>query len=285
MVDSGQPHIRSVDFQSPVNPGLPVEVLQRVDLMVRVGTGFFDRPDRPMFDGLMLIKEGPGTHTVDFETIPLRPGRLIRTRPGQVQAWDTKNRIDATIVIATMDPGPGPGWFPGHGAYCDLGIESLQTARAIITALENEQDRFRPDQPSVRLMTNLYAAFGALFDRAKEPMAKPDDSDPYTAYRTVIEAGLGRSHNVRDYAATLGYSERTISRACQRVTGLTAKGVLNQRLVLEAKRLLAHTDKPAASISASLGFSEPTNFHKFFARHTNQRPSEFRAANRTTPSR
>ena len=102
----------------------------------------------------------------------------------------------------------------------------------------------------------------------------------YADFRDAIERGLGSGRSIRDYASDLGYSERTITRACQRVTGLSAKGVLDQRIVLEAKRLLAHTDLPAATVGSRLGFSEPTNFAKFFRRHTAQLPSAFRADSR-----
>lgn len=280
MVDSGQPGIRSIEFQSRDHPGLPVEVLSRVELISRFDPAYFDRPERPTFDCLTLIRAGRGVHTVDFETIPVRPGRLIRTRPGQVQSLDIRYHIEATIVIARTEPNTGSTWFPGHNAYCDLGPDSLRSADSLITTLQDEQQRFSDDEPSIRLMTNLFAALAALFDRAQQPHEPMGATGPYTAFRSALEADLGKSHNVRDYAADLGYAERTISRACLQATGLTAKGVLNQRLVLEAKRLLAHTDKTAAAISAELGFSEPTNFHKFFARQTKQRPAEFRATTR-----
>ncbi|MEM7323961.1 MAG: helix-turn-helix transcriptional regulator [Actinomycetota bacterium] len=285
MVNSGHDaaprRIRQVEFHSRAHPGVPVEVLNRADLITRFGARFFDRPDRPAFDGLLLIHDGTGTHTVDFETIALRPGRLIRTRPGQVQSWDTEADIQASLVIAGPVPETGSAWFPGHRAYCDLDDDELLTADNIVAALRREQARFDGNEPSTRLLIGLYTALGALFDRATEILEPAATADPYTAFRLALETDLGRSHNVREYAGALGYAERTISRACQRATGLTAKGVLDQRLVLEAKRLLAHTDMAAAAISGNLGFSEPTNFTKFFVRRTGQRPSEFRSSVRS----
>nr|WP_296377757.1 MULTISPECIES: helix-turn-helix domain-containing protein [unclassified Pseudonocardia] len=47
---------------------------------------------------------------------------------------------------------------------------------------------------------------------------------------------------------------------------------------MEAKRLLAHTDLPVAAVGRRLGFTEPTNFGKFFARLTGQTPGAFRDA-------
>ena len=65
---------------------------------------------------------------------------------------------------------------------------------------------------------------------------------------------------------------------CQRATGHTAKHLIDARVALEAKRLLAHTDLPVAAIGRRLGFTEPSNFGKFYARATEQTPGAFRDA-------
>ncbi|MGX9882978.1 helix-turn-helix domain-containing protein [Streptomyces sp. NPDC002276] len=49
------------------------------------------------------------------------------------------------------------------------------------------------------------------------------------------------------------------------------------RVLLEAKRLLVHTDATAADISRTLGFAEPTDFAKFFRKRDGRTPLEFRA--------
>jgi transcriptional regulator GlxA family with amidase domain len=55
-----------------------------------------------------------------------------------------------------------------------------------------------------------------------------------------------------------------------------AKRAIDQRVVLEAQRLLAHSAQQVSSIAASLGFSSATNFAKFFQLHTGSTPSAFR---------
>ncbi len=117
----------------------------------------------------------------------------------------------------------------------------------------------------------------ALFDREQHGSPPTATPEAYQAFRCSIEAQLGSSLTVGFYTQQLGYSGRTISRASKAVTGLTAKGVLDQRIVLEGKRLLANTDDTAQSIGRQLGFTQPTNFATFFRLHTSQRPVEFRA--------
>ncbi|WP_372487578.1 helix-turn-helix transcriptional regulator [Streptomyces lomondensis] len=79
-----------------------------------------------------------------------------------------------------------------------------------------------------------------------------------------------------DYARALGYSARTLSRAALSAAGVSAKEYIDRRVILEAKRLLAHGDQPASRIATHLGFSSATNFSKFFQQRTGQSPIAFR---------
>lgn len=280
MVESGQQKIKPVDFYSRRHPLLPVEVVERRELIKRVDPERFASPQRPSFEALMLMRSAQGSHTIDFTEIPTRPGRLLRIRPGQIQAWHTDVDFDATLVlsqpaIATTNP-----WFPGDGSYCDLDVDGAASAEGIIDALRRQQARFTGDEPSRRLMIALFDALVAVFDQAQITANSHQLPEAYVAFRDAIESDLSHSHGVVDYARALGYSARTITRACQKATGQTAKQILTDRLVLEAKRLLVHTDIPAATISAQLGFSEPTNFTKFFTRNADQTPSAFRRLDR-----
>ncbi|AZS71972.1 AraC family transcriptional regulator [Streptomyces lydicus] len=90
--------------------------------------------------------------------------------------------------------------------------------------------------------------------------------------------GFTRSRRVTDYARSLGYAPRTLSRATEAAAGVGAKEFIDRRVVLEAKRLLAHGDQSAARIADRLGFADATNFSKFFQRQTGTTPIAFRVA-------
>ena len=49
--------------------------------------------------------------------------------------------------------------------------------------------------------------------------------------------------------------------------------------MLEAKRILAHTTESVKEIGYDLGFDEPTNFIKYFKKHSKFTPTEFREQN------
>ncbi|WP_238782687.1 AraC family transcriptional regulator [Streptomyces monomycini] len=101
-------------------------------------------------------------------------------------------------------------------------------------------------------------------------------SETFLRFRDAVERGFTRSRRVEDYARALGYSPRTLSRATAAATGVGAKEFIDRRVVLEAKRLLAHGDQTAARIAVRLGFADAANFAKFFQHRTGSTPISFR---------
>ena len=89
------------------------------------------------------------------------------------------------------------------------------------------------------------------------------------------QTGLGPI--VTEYAARLGYSPRTLNRLARAHTGRSAKQLIDERVVLEAKRLLSHGGASVADIAQGLGFDDPSNFSAYFLRHTGLRPGGFRS--------
>jgi AraC-like DNA-binding protein len=84
-----------------------------------------------------------------------------------------------------------------------------------------------------------------------------------------------------DYAQRLGYTVKTLTRACGAATGQPVRHVVDARVALEARRLPAHTDEPVATIARRLGFPEPADFGKFFTRHTGVTFGAFRQVHQT----
>ncbi len=105
-------------------------------------------------------------------------------------------------------------------------------------------------------------------------------SREFEAFNALLDRQFARHRELSWYASELGCSEKTLSRWCQRAAGTNAKAQIDRRVVLEAKRLLVHTDHAVETITDQLGFSEATNFVKFFKRLAGTTPVAFRRSYR-----
>lgn len=97
-------------------------------------------------------------------------------------------------------------------------------------------------------------------------------------FRALLELHLRRHQRLGFYAAALKVTPDHLSRACRAVTGQSALDLLHERLLHEARRLLAYTDAPVSDIARELGFADPAYFSRFFARRAGGSPVAYRAA-------
>ncbi|MGC4807483.1 helix-turn-helix domain-containing protein [Micromonospora sp. DT233] len=260
---------------------------------------------------LVLVTGGHGTVEVDFRPLPCRPGTLLRTRPGQVLRC-LGAALDAVVLRWTpaalpRDPAldvDDDGVVP---TYRQLTGEDGHEMLDEVTRLAVDVRR-QPDVPAARALLRhrlavLLLRLTLLSPTAPNATARaaPDATIPTAPDGTgavdttgagrsraenrtfqqlchAVERGYRHTRRVEDYAALIGCSVRTLTRACLAVTGRSAKQVIDERVALEASRLLAATDEPIAQIGRRLGFPEPTNFGRFFTREAGVSPGAFRAA-------
>jgi AraC-like DNA-binding protein len=115
--------------------------------------------------------------------------------------------------------------------------------------------------------------------------APPATREIFAAYAAAVDAHYATSRDVPWYARRLGYPPRTLSRATHETVGRSAKQFIDDRVVLEAKRLLAHTDITVTESARRTGFDDPANFPKFFRAHVGLAPGAFAARSRVPANR
>ncbi len=97
-------------------------------------------------------------------------------------------------------------------------------------------------------------------------------------FRALLELQLRQHRPLGFYAAELKVTPDHLSRSCRAVTGLSALELMHERLLLEARRLLAYTPATVAEVARELGFDDPAYFSRFFARRAGCAPLAWRGA-------
>ncbi|MFE2051704.1 helix-turn-helix transcriptional regulator [Streptomyces sp. NPDC059459] len=251
------------------------------------------RVHRIDFHIVMLFTGGPVRHMVDFTEYEASAGDLLWIRPGQVHRFSPDSEYRGTVL--TMQPGFLPrATVQATGLYRYDLPPLLHPDEARLAGLTAALDQLRREyEDATTLPLSLHTAvlrhtLSAFLLRlahlavssaqaAREGLGDVPNDTTFTLFRDAVEQGFATNHSVSAYADALGYSRRTLVRAVRAATGETPKGFIDKRVVLEAKRLLAHTDMPIGRIGAAVGFPDAANFSKFFHQHTDQTPAGFRA--------
>ncbi len=276
---------------------LDLEAFTVADLRQRGSKEKVRTTHRYEFHLLVCVTQGVCTQVVDFKPIRCAPGSLLVMRPGQAHNFGRDEDWDGWVVLFrpefVLPASTAPRILklaldleklPEH---VELAGNELRTVTGSIEQMRQDTQLAAPlDDLNALLRHQLHALLTRLSmlqgrQQAQEPVISPA-LQRFKRFQQLVEDRFAQWHQVADYADQLGYSEKSLARAVTASMGVTAKAFIAARIVLEAKRLLVHTDLSVATIAEKLGFDEATNFSKFFRREVDGTPAEFRRRQRAT---
>lgn len=291
MVRTGHSSIRRVRFLPPASGVGDIEVNTLRGIRDRGGPHEFLTPQRLDFDLLMQIESGAATHTVDFADYSLHPGDVLWVRAGQVHQWGAIDHIEGPVVMfgphtvddATRDLIRSHMLRPQtHWPGSDLTGTPVPHALALLTTIAAPRANGPADLRQAAIARSLAALLIelAVVRATDNPPNEGPTHQAFDWFRDHIEDHFRTWHKVGEYADRLGYSSRTLNRLARQYTGLSAKDLIDERVALEAKRLLSHSDAPVSEIGEHLGFDDASNFSSYFRSKTRMTPGAFRARSR-----
>ncbi|GAA3515211.1 helix-turn-helix domain-containing protein [Aquimarina addita] len=95
-------------------------------------------------------------------------------------------------------------------------------------------------------------------------------------FQQLVDKLYVDSKRVSDYASKLNVTSNHLTTTIKRITGKTAKDIIQQRVFLESKTMLSFTAMDVAEIAYQLNFQEPTHFTRFFKKISGITPNKFR---------
>ncbi|QYX82602.1 helix-turn-helix domain-containing protein [Streptomyces akebiae] len=278
--------IPEILFAAPAGTPVGIEVMSLAELRRRVPEHTLARPQRPDFHHLLTLTAGDLRHVVDFDDYALRPGSWLWVRPGQVQQWGDLAHAEGTLILFrqdVLDPATATAARIDDPHAPVVTTPVAADSEAVNMAADHLSHEFQslghlPLDMHIAALRHLLAVLVLRLAHLTVPVGSPapEPDETYLRFRDAVERHFAATRRVEDYAHMLGYSGRTLSRATLAGAGIGAKEFIDRRVVLEAKRLLAHSDESAAQISDHLGFVTHSQFSKFFLQRAGCTPIDFR---------
>ncbi|MEA9356102.1 AraC family transcriptional regulator [Bacteriovorax sp. PP10] len=240
-------------------------------------------PHKHNFYHLVFITKGSGWHEIDFKRHAVKSGAMFFMMPAQVHSWAmSKDTCGIVVEFENLSMFSGDESFvltealrPAASYLSLTGEKKASMSGLYQTMLEEYEAEFRDFEILLRL--NL-AQLIILFSRflKSTPVKVSRISKFRDEFNELIEKNYKTHHNVEFYAKAMGVATKSLTAKVNRNLGKNVREIIQDRCILESKRLLAYSDLSVSEIALELGFEDPNYFTRFFKLKTKTNPGKFR---------
>ncbi len=209
------------------------------------------------------VQQGECRHILDFAETVQQTGEWLLIRPKQIHHftgvadWDGWG-ISFAPQILTPDISDKLRRLPSQGKVAPQHMPLLTQIMHTLSDLRYADDLAQSAKAA--LVQQQLGVFLTWLSSVYSPQnALPDlPKQRWQAFCALLETHFSTQHQLAFYADALSCHEKTLNQTCRQYAGLTAKQFINQRILLESKRLLAYTK---ASSKKSRGNSALKRLH------------------------
>ncbi|MDB5036051.1 MAG: Transcriptional regulator, AraC family [Chlorobi bacterium] len=276
--------IPSYDLHQGDNLSLPFRFL-----VLETTDGGYDasKPHRHNYHEIFYFARGGGWHDIDFREYPIEDDSLHFVNPGQVHLVRRGSGSHGFILLFTPEFHTLGHIRPElplltHGSHSPILRPGPGDAARVLETIGLLRGEFESDRPHREEM--LRACFGIFLVQAQRLFEAgngvADDGRPahelIVKLMRLIDRHFVTLHAPAAYAELLCVSRNHLNSTVRKLLGTTIGELIQERIILETKRLLYHTDASVKEIAFQLNFDDPSYFSRFFRKHTGMTPQEFR---------
>jgi len=247
------------------------------------------KPHKHDFYLSVLFTKGNGTHTIDFNTYNIKPGSLFFMLPGQTHDWELSEDIEGYIFFHTKSfynllfPNKRLDEYPTF--YLRDNLKHIQLNLEEHTVYENYFSTILAEYKASNL--SKYRKIGLLLDLIyidsnRLKIEIPFNSDKtnrqmlyYKNLQQLIDSHYTTLKKPKDYADKLNITVKHLNKIVKTLLNKSTSELINERIILEAKRLISHGKLTIKEIAFELDYEDYSYFSRFFKKNTGLTPLEF----------
>jgi len=155
-------------------------------------------------------------------------------------------------------------------------LEKFETLWKMFTLEMQLPDNMQRDMLQMMLKRYLILCTRIYKLKMQYPL-KNTDFDIVREFNFLVETHFKSIHSVTEYAELLHISPKSVSNIFRKLNSKSPLQFIQDRRMLEAKRLLIYTTKQIKEIAYEVGFEDIQTFSRFFKREEGISPSKFKA--------
>ena len=238
-----------------------------------------DKPHKHNSYLVVLFTRGTGVHEVDFNSYKVKPGSVFLLNPGQTHHWELSKDIDGYIFLHTQNfynqpyshntIDSFPFFYSTQNSPCIYlkkkdGLEIKKIFADILNEYNSEY--LLKYRKICSLADILYIELSRLYLKGNYP--KVARSSNYSMklkkLEQLINANFTQLKSPAEYASRMNISTKHLNRITQTLLGKSTSDLITDRVLLEAKRMLIHSQNTVSEIAELLGYSDYSYFSRLF---------------------
>lgn len=251
---------------------------------------FIETPHGHDFYLLLLITKGSGTHTIDNKEYQVESNVFFIVSPGQVHFWNLSKDTDGFVLFFKKDyflidfnhdkfvklP-----FFKSNSSvpYFKINQDEQESLFTMFDKIYKEyQNRLISYHEVIRLQLNLLLIelSRIYLDKNEESVLYTYDIAQFNRLESLIDDNFKSHKSLVFYAESMNLSLKQLSYICKKTVGKSPSEIIAERIILEAKRLIIHTDLSINSISEELKFKDYSYFIRVFKKNCKLTPEQYR---------
>lgn len=248
-------------------------------------------PHKHDFYLCVLFTKGTGTHEIDFDSYPVGPGSVFFLKPGQTHSWKFDEEPEGYIFFHTQDfyelyisnnkLSQFPFYFSHtHLPHITIEAKELQKIAICFQEINTEYHTELPykRQKIAHLINIVYIDLARYYSTIENTRVISSISylQVLEKLEKLIETHFRDEKSASFYADQLHISAKHLNRITKSTIDKTTTEVILERVMLEAKRLIVHTDVSLSVIAERLGYDDYAYFSKLFKSKSNVTAFDFR---------
>lgn len=249
-------------------------------------------PHRHDFFHVVWVTHGSGHHIIDSASYEVRPNTLFFMSPGQVHDFQLSDdsrgytiNFSSEFFSLQLENKKILHEIPVYKLESPIPVVylSAEQAAGLQPVMNDMEAECEAEEQGYHDVLRSYLAIFLL--KASRFAAPVTGTEPVLRnlilarrFKEMLEQNFRTVGEVAEYARMLRVTERALNDATRRTMGVTAAKLVRDRVMLEAKRLLLHSDTPISLIADQLAFDDPAYFSRCFKKHTGRSPIDYRQA-------
>lgn len=250
-------------------------------------------PHRHNYYTIIWVTKGSGKHHIDFKTYDVKPGTIFFISPEQVHDLQMEPGHAGFVMLFTIDfieqNGIAQHWLQNSGFFfrCDdvapLFIPETCDQTKLINIINGIRDeyshqmKYHQEAIGAQLKLFLLECKRISDNFPAERMARSHSGGTLVKqFKELLDNQFTSWHKVSEYAQALHITPNYLNELVTQETGKSAKDMILNRIMLEAKRFATYSETSVKEVAYQLGFEDPAHFSKLFKNQENQGFTEFR---------